>query len=366
MRKINILKFLDRLIGMPLTSLLPSARGSGIPVSLEKINKILIIRPGGIGDAVLLLPAVKALREKLPSAKIHVLCEKRNFGIFLLSKAIDKIYLYDQSVELFGCLRNNYDVAIDAEQWHRLSAAIAYFTRAPVKIGFDTNERRKLFTHKIPYSHDDYEVYSFFHLIGPLAGKPPEFNINEPFIAIPDVSPNYQLSVSEKDRGKLIAIFPGASVKERKWEVEKFSKVAKTFMERGFKIAILGSPADRKDAEYITKHTGTCMDLTGRTTLTDAAVILKNSRLLLTADSGLMHIAYAVGTPTVALFGSGIEKKWAPRGDKHTVINKHLDCSPCTKFGYTPPCKHDVECLTAITAEDVIEKMTRLLEKTGI
>ena len=139
--------------------------------------------------------------------------------------------------------------------------------------------------------------------------------------------------------------------------------MAKALINKGYKIVILGSDPDREDADRINKYTGNnCIDLTGKTSLMDVAVILKKSRLLVTADSGLMHIAYAVGTPTVSLFGSGIEKKWAPRGKKHIVINNHLDCSPCTRFGYTPRCKRGVKCLSSISIDAVTEAVGEILE----
>ena len=126
---------------------------------------------------------------------------------------------------------------------------------------------------------------------------------------------------------------------------------------------ILGSRADRTEAEEIKKYAGDSIDLTGKTSLIDVASLLKQCRLLITADSGMMHIAVAVGTPTVSLFGSGIRKKWAPRGNKHIVLDQRLACSPCTKFGYTPRCRNNVECLSSITTDEVIEAADTLLDK---
>jgi len=91
--------------------------------------------PAGIGDAVLLIPAIEAVRMKFPDARIDILCEKRNADIFILTKMVNKVYLYDRGLELFKCLRNNYDVVIDTEQWHRLSAIVARMTGTPIRIG---------------------------------------------------------------------------------------------------------------------------------------------------------------------------------------------------------------------------------------
>ncbi|OGW02152.1 MAG: hypothetical protein A2Z59_03620 [Nitrospinae bacterium RIFCSPLOWO2_02_39_17] len=84
--------------------------------------------------------------------------------------------------------------------------------------------------------------------------------------------------------------------------------------------------------------------------------------LLVTGDSGIMHIACGLGTPTVSLFGPGIENKWAPKGKNHIIINKRLFCSPCTKFGYTPSCPRDAECMRLITVDEVEDAVLKLLK----
>jgi lipopolysaccharide heptosyltransferase II len=358
MNKIKLLKLLDRIIGTPLIILaIQKARKQKNPGPMKNI---LIIRPGGIGDAVLLLPAINALKSAFPDAKIDILCEKRNAGIFGLADGIREIYLYDRDLELLKCIRNRYDAVIDTEQWHRLSAVAAHLTGAPIRIGFATNERRKLLTHQIPYSHDEYEVYSFLHLIAPLTGSTPGFQDDEPFITIEKPFPAYLLPHLEKNTD-IIAIFPGASVVERRWGGENFGQVAKTLHEHRKEIVILGSHADRADADEINKYVGDSIDLTGKTSLMDVAFILKHCRLLITADSGMMHIAVAVGTPTVSLFGSGIQKKWAPLGKKHIVLNHEFVCSPCTRFGYTPHCKNNVKCLSSIGVSEVIKAAETVL-----
>ncbi len=297
MNKIELLKVVDKILGKPFVYLLAKRYQNKIPAV---IRRILIIRPGGIGDAALLLPVFKALRDKFPEVQIDVLCEKRNAEIFSLTNNKNRVYLYDKDFELIKCLRNSYDVVIDTEQWHRLSAVAAYLTGAPVRIGFDTNERSRLFTHRIPYSHDEYEVYSFLHLIEPLTDKAVHFNIDEPFIDPDNVRPaDPSLFQRIQDDKQTVAIFPGASVDERRWGGERYGEVAKRLQEKGYGIIIVGSGADRFDADKIKKCADGSIDLTGRTKLSDVAAILGKCRLLITADSGIMHIAYAVGTPTL-------------------------------------------------------------------
>jgi len=359
MNKISFLKVFDELVGRPSVMALSRIWHDKKRI-IEPFGKILLIRPGGIGDAVLLLPAIRELKKTLAGAEIDILAEKRNADIFRLSEIAGRIYLYDRGIDLFRCLKNKYNVVIDTEQWHRLSAVVASLTKAPVRIGFDTNERQKLFTHRVPYSHDDYEVVSFFHLLEPLGVNPDRGCGDPPFIDIRGEGFSPPSALGREDR--IVAIFPGASVRERKWGGDRFGVVAKVLNDMGYRVVLLGSSTDKADADLIKKRAPDTTDLAGKTDLRQVATVLGMSSLLISADSGLLHIAYAVGTPTVSLFGAGIEKKWAPCGDRHIVLNKHLDCSPCTRFGYTPKCRRNVECLALIHVDEVIEAARRTLD----
>lgn len=139
---IRLLKFADRTLGTALAKCL-SAK---VPCHDHIPGSFLIIRPGGIGDAVLLIPAIQALKQKYPDAVISVLAEKRNASTFRLCPHIKEIFLYDKPKQLFKAIRGNFDVVVDTEQWHRLSAVVARLSGACVSIGYATNERKKLFS----------------------------------------------------------------------------------------------------------------------------------------------------------------------------------------------------------------------------
>jgi len=361
MNKIVLLKTLDKLIGTPLVHL--AGLFSWRHRSSVKTENILVIRPGGMGDAVLLLPAIAHLKKHFPLAQIDVLCEKRNAAIFPMSGLTDHIFLYDTARGLSDCLKNKYYMVIDTEQWHRLTALIAFITRAPIRIGFATNERKKLFTHAVPYDHEEYEIYSFLRLAETASGNKHPFDDKSTFLKInPDIAKRF-LAEKMNDLSNIVCLFPGATVPERIWGSKNFGETARELCEIGYTVIVLGGKSDKKIAAEIKNyHTG-IVDLSGQTSLSETTAIIKMSRMLITSDSGLMHIARAVGTPTIALFGSGIEKKWAPHGASHIVINKHLKCSPCTKFGYTPHCKYGVVCLSSIAPEEIISAAKGLLNK---
>ncbi len=335
----------------------------------EKI-KILVIRPGGIGDAALLYPALKALRESFKDSIINVLAERRNAGILKVCPYISNVFLYDfrPPIELFKTILANYDIVIDTEQWHRLTETAAYLTRAPIRVGFGTNERAELFTHPVPYSHNDYEVYSFLNLVSAVTEIRYDFNENEPFIPL-DSNLISQIRPAflefRKKWGTTAGVFAGATIPERRWGMENFAETSKKLSQEGIGTVIVGGRADLKDVKKFEENVGreNILNFVGKTSLIETAAIISQVDLFVTSDTGLMHIAYGVGTPTVSLFGAGIQRKWAPIGKNHIAINNDQFCSPCTKFGYTPRCPYSVKCLKNITVDEVKEAVLKLLSR---
>jgi len=359
LNKIILLKTIDTIVGPFILSILNKRR---IPQASVQVRSVLFIRPGGIGDAVYLIPILSLLKQTYPDATIDVLAEQRNAAIFLLSPHVRTIFHYDNPRELLACLKMRYDVVIDSEQWHRLSAVVAAFIKADLRIGFGTNERSRIFHHSISYSHDDHELISFRRLLEPLIGGENQPSFDEPFFHIPEGLLANTREKHEFPEQPFVAIAPGASITERRWGGERYAEVADELSRKGYLIVVIGIPSDTADAALIAQKLPNTIDLTGKTNLQETAVLLAASRLFIGADSGLLHIAVALGIPTVSIFGSGREKKWAPQGNRHRVINKHLPCSPCTTFGNTPSCPYDGACMKQISPKEVIAAADKLLQ----
>ncbi|MDD2271733.1 MAG: glycosyltransferase family 9 protein [Desulfuromonadaceae bacterium] len=359
---IRLIKKLDAVIGYMLATLLPEPvrKESSFPVA-----SILIIRPGGIGDAVLLAPAISSVKKAYHQARITILAERRNAGVFSFVPGVDEILCYDQPSDFLHALRGRYDVVIDTEQSHRLSAVVARFALAAVKIGFDTNERRRMFTNQTPYSHDDYEAVSFAHLLKPLGIEAGGVGIEAPFLFAPDAASAKVADLLESlHNGTFVTIFSGASIAERRWGADRFRRVAEMLSIFGIRTVVVGGGEDRQQGAVIAGG-GLGLNLAGLTSLPETAAVIQKSSLLLSGDSGVLHIAVGLDIPTVSLFGPGRAKKWAPRGDRHIVINKELPCSPCTIFGTTPPCPNKIRCMSDITVDEVVNAVTMLLTSVG-
>jgi heptosyltransferase II len=357
MNKTKFLKRCDRVLGVllsPFFSAPERQKADQLP------HKILIIRPGGIGDAVLLIPTVQSLKQQFPHIRITVLAEKRNASAFILCPDIQEILRYDKPTELLRALRGSFDVVLDTEQWHRLPAIVARFTGAPMSIGFATNERSRLFTHNIPYSHDEYEVLSFLNLLTPL-GIVRRSEYSTPFLTVPE----NEMQRAEELLGDLseksfIAIFPGGSIRERRWGAEKFKLLAGELNAEGFPVAVVGGKEDTDAGEIIVAENHG-INVAGKMSLVETAAVIKKSAVLVSGDSGALHVGVGLNRPTVSLFGPGIAKKWAPQGDRHIVINKSLPCSPCTMFGYTRKCPVNSRCMEEITVGEVFAAVKELI-----
>jgi ADP-heptose:LPS heptosyltransferase len=353
---IKILKHLDSIAGLFLCRLLSLPKRT---TTIVATNKILIVRPGGIGDAVLLAPTIQFLREKFPESSVTVFAEKRNAEIFDLIPGLTQVLRYDVPAEFLTAFRLKPDIVIDTEQYHRLSAVVARLAGAGILIGFGTNERGRLFHHALPYSHDDYEANSFFQLLAPLGITPPEA-LNAPFLSVPPLSQTRASQLLAPLAGKpVVILFPGASIPERRWGGECFRQVAARLAEQGYGIVVIGGKDDLAAGDAIIPANS--LNLAGKTSLVESAAIIERAVLLISGDSGVLHLGVGLGISTVSLFGSGIAQKWAPRGANHIVLNKNLPCSPCTRFGYTPKCPRQAECLQHINPQEVIDAAMTLL-----
>ena len=360
----------DKLIGaLLLRYLRPNARsGKTGPVPAESVRRILIIRPGGLGDAVLTIPMITALKRSYTHATVDVLAETRNADVYRIGDLIDQVFRYDVSpIGQFTRLRKNrYDLVVDTEQFHRLSRVVANAMRPKYLCGFDTTDRGKFLTHDVTYDDSRYEGHSFLQLAEALIGAPVPFDVDRPFVEVSPEVRDWACEQLESIRErKIVAIMPVVGGRYKLWPVERYAEIADWLTGSGHAVVLLGGSDGADPARVIEakNRSGHLLDLAGRTSLAQTAGILERSDLSLSADTGIVHLAYGVGTPTVALFGSGLHRKWAPPGRHHRIVRKGLACSPCTRMGYTPPCPYDVACMQEISVADVKASIEDLLGK---
>ena len=348
---LKIIKLIDRLATQALINFLSKSvqRHTTVPV-----HSILVIRPGGIGDAVLLLPMLHELALLHPDVQIDVLAENRNAEVFGWSPAVSTIFKYDRPKDFLKLFQQDYDLIIDTEQWYRLSAVVTRLLSAPRSIGFATNTRSRLFTDSRPYHQERYEAEMFLELLEPLRNGISETTWPQNEVLVLPRS-------GFKPKKPYVVIFPGASVSTKQWPAERYAEVARYCEDSGFEIVVVGGKTDIHSGEVVSRTLKHCHNLVGKTGLTESATIVADATLMISGDSGLLHIAQLLKTPTVAIFGPSNTKKWSQAGEKHIVVTAGTDCTPCSKFGTTPPCPYNVRCMQEITTAEVIKAAMALL-----
>lgn len=360
------LKLLDASLGLVLcrlAALRPFGRsGGGAPPS-RPLERILVIRPGGMGDMVLLIPALRRLIETHPRAAVDLVCERRNRGILRLAGLPVEVLEAD-TAPLFVLLRlwrRRYDAAVDTEQFHHLSALAALASGAPVRIGFKVNPARNpLYTRLVTYDMDGPEGEQFMRLFEPLGVRGPAPALAgclEPDPAAVRSWVRDAIAAASAD-GLLAALHPGGTHASKRWDEARFAELIRRWLaaDPRARVVLVGGPADRAAARRVrrlaTGAGGRLVDCCGRTSLVETAWVLAQSRVFVGGDSGVAHLAAAVGSATVVLFGSGDPRKWGARGPGHRVVRLNLPCSPCALFGYQRSCR-DPACLSGLSVETV-------------
>jgi ADP-heptose:LPS heptosyltransferase len=220
-----------------------------------------------------------------------------------------------------------------------------------------------LFTHPVDYDCDVYEAQGFFNLLQPLDLASP-LEIAHCFLSVPEVDQNLadRMLKPVADR-PFVVLFSGASVPEKSWGTTRFRDLTLRLQDAGYAVVVVGGKEDVSAAAALTSETA-ALDLAGKTTLAESAGVLNRCCLLISGDSGILHLGVGLGKSTVSIFGPSNAAKWAPKGDRHVVINRHIPCSPCSHFGMMPSCPIGVQCIRDITVDEVFLAAQKLLNAT--
>jgi len=349
--RIKAIKLADYILGSLLAALVrprPEKKIEG------EIRSILVIRPGGIGDAIFLLPFLRLLKERRPEIAVDILAEKRNAPVFLSQPGlVRKIYCYDDFHSFFSLFTSHgpratrhYQVIIDSEQWHYLSALVAYFLKPAVSIGFTTRPlRAKLFNKKIPYDIHAYELENFRALFAAVIPEAKNINSLAGSFALEE-KPLLPDGVAIP--GKSAALFLGSSLPAKQLDRQNSAELIRSLLEKDYAVILLGGKDYFSEAEAICRdvNSSKLLNLAGKTSLTQTADIIKQTGLFVGTDSGILHLADAVGHPRIiAIFTASDSQKWGPR-PPHQIVQLELPCRPCSLFSYTiPTCQNAYPCM---------------------
>ncbi|MBX3023554.1 lipopolysaccharide heptosyltransferase II [bacterium] len=328
--------------------------------------RILIKEVNWLGDLVMTLPALRALRRAFPRAALAVLVKEELASFFDGTRWIDEVLGYRVRRGLAGFAdrrrivadirRNRFDLAIllprsfEAALWARLG-------RVPKRVGYVADRRGPLLTHPAVRGAavlQQHQVQDYLHLLHAtlgIVGDPAECGI--------DVDPRHRASMDgwlaahRRRRGPLLALAPAAAYGPAKeWPAARWSALADRLADRhGGECVLVGAPGERARCAQIAAGTRQgALVAAGETSIGQMVALLARCQGFVGNDSGAAHVAGALGIPTVALFGSTNPQRTAPLGPRTRVVYHHLDCSPCMertcRFGH-------YDCLRRIEVPEV-------------
>ena len=329
-----------------------------IPVQNLKPFRILIRAANWLGDSIISVPAIRAIKAGRPDAHITIIAPEKIAPVWKLVPDVDEILsLKSRSLlDTVNLLRRQpaFDVAILFANSLRV-ALEAWLAGIPRRVGYPGHHRRWLLNQIIaeeprlgPIQH---QVYRYLRIARELGGPtvPPETRLFLPRIKMNGAAAK-------------LGLCPGAEYgPAKRWLPERFAEVALAIAnERPVQWILFGTSADAERGAAIETALGPhCVNRIGKTTLDELVAYLGECALLLTNDTGTMHLATLLGVPVVAIFGSTEPCLTGPLGTGHRIIRHQVECSPC----FLRECPIDFRCMKAVGVEEVVKAVSSLLEK---
>lgn len=338
-------------------------------------SNIIVRMPNWIGDAVMAMPILEDLRNFWKHAKITAMCQNPIGTVLLHNPHINAVYNFSRPsgwihrlhrMDIVESLQEGkYDLGILLT--NSFSSAW-WFVRGKVqnRVGFSAGMRSLLLNKAVAYPKNketQHQVITYKMLLEPL-GIPISNTTPKIYVSPEEMTEALQflkLLGIDPARNILIGINPGAAYGSAKcWPPERYEKVAKKLLENpDLYILFFGDATGAPLINDICKELPErVINLAGRTTIRELIALLKCCSIVLTNDSGPMHIAAALGVPLLALFGSTNEVKTGPY-PQGRVIHKHVECSPC----YKRVCPIDFRCMKRISVDEVYEELKEMIEK---
>jgi lipopolysaccharide heptosyltransferase II len=327
---------------------------------------ILIILMGSLGDVTRGLGLVSHIKTHRPQSRITWLVEPKCVDLVGLHPQIDNIIVFNRAWslsavrDLYQELRKeDFDITLDLQR-HFRSGFFSLLSNAKRRIGFH-RKNAKEFNWIFNNEHIDYfsekqpKLQHYFKFLNYL-GLPEPINVDFGFSEL-ETKTNLPLTIS-KSQQPLVAVLLGSRWESKDWFIDGYIRLVQRILATGgLQVALIGDKSRAKDAQTISKNVKTkgIISLVGKTSLVELAAVLKFAAAGVGPDSGPGHLAAAVGTPYVTIFGPTSPKRTAPYGCEHLVVQATLNCIPC----YKKQCpERTKQCMLAISADDLMAKLS--------
>jgi heptosyltransferase-2 len=349
-------------------------------VQAEGIKRVVVRGTNWVGDSLMTVPALRALRRVLPDANITLAIRPNAKGIFSEVDFIDDLLVYDR--------KNAFSVIPQIREWKRRqfdlavlfqnafeAALIPFLAGVPFRLGYATESRQALLTHPLPlpeWRSSRHEVFYYLYLVTALEQM--LFGTS----SICEVEPDASIRISDQRRfdaeaflrahgvneeQSVIAICPGSiNSRAKRWPAEAFAALADRLIDDRRQVLLIGSQEEAEVSSDVTsrmRHRP--IVLTGKTNLDQITAVLATVDLIVTNDTGPAHIGAALGRPTIVIFGPTNPLTTRPFSPNAEILRHPPECAPCM----LRDCPIDHRCMTAITVDEVFERSHVLLKRSS-
>ncbi len=379
---LQLAKYLDRYLGIFLCYLLAALHLFREMISPHdgpiRVRRILMVKFWGFGNLVLLLPVFHLIRLRFPNARIHLLTLARNRKILIGNPDIDRIWTVDDSggtrllfsmlKAMTGLRRARIDLFLDFEQFARTSALFGFLIAAPQRVGLKTPKqgRSLLYTAQVRYTEEQHMSLTYLDIARAAGVRSTTYQpLPVPF---GDADVRRVIDLLDGWPRRMIAIHVGSgdNFVGRRWPAENFASLADLLIEgHGVVPVFTGTRAEVglvREVLSRMRFPDRTRDLSGRLGLTELSALLSRSELLLSNDTGPVHMASGLGRPVLGFYGPNTPVLYGPLSIGSVAFYKGLPCSPCiTNINYkTSFCRYPV-CIRNITVEEVYDRAAVLL-----
>jgi heptosyltransferase-2 len=326
-------------------------RGIFLSPGILKPFRLLVRSSNWLGDAVMTVPTVRRIKKGRPDAQVTVLCQSKLADFWRIVPEVDRVVTFDPKDSIFDVakkIRHRFEVAILLPNSVRTGLEV-WLAGIPRRVGYSRPWRDRFLDQIVPESNRpaplEHQALHYLRIANRIGA-----DIEEPLDPITGWRPQPGLA----------GLCPGAEYGPAKRWPEFHLAAGQLSEELSLTWLIFGTAKERALAsEIVASLKGKVIDLTGRTSMADLIQQLRRCQFLLTNDTGTMHLAAYLGVPTVAIFGSTEPVLTGPLGSGHTVLRRHVECSPC----FLRECPLDFRCMKAVTVADVAAAVRATLAK---
>ena len=348
--------------------LLARAFGEWVPAVGFQPKSIVVIKTCCIGDVLMATPTLSALRQSFPKSTISLVVGSWSRSVVDGNPDVDEIIDCGSiaggrsvsAVEYFRLVRKlrrrRFECCFVLER-SALLTAIPWMAGIPVRVGLDSGGRGFSLTVRVAVPDRRHEADLYLDTVRGIGCEPRQPTLK--FVPSAIDQARAEAVLARLGGAPIVAVHPGGGVNPgmslpaKRWPAERYAAVADRLIARGYSLLLIGDAQDRGVVNVVKEHMeGIATDLAGQLTLGELGAVVSRCRLVVANDTGPMHLAVAVGTPVVAIFGPSDPSVYGPYRQDNAVASSGLPCSPCFRQGRARPCS-DPKCMSSLSVETV-------------